>query len=102
MLPSGVKPISLYYYKRNDYTLGVNDDRLLIYCSNKKTYECPMTGGNFTLVSGLEYDNQPIGVCYNYNSKDIIIFSTVTGGMKIYDGETVQVVKEAPAITSSI
>ena len=91
---------SLYYFRRNDYENGVNDDRLIAYATSGKMYTAPASGGELTLIEGLTFNKKPIGVCYNYNSKDVIIFSAEGEGIKIYDGNTVTVVSDCPSVTS--
>lgn len=95
---SGV-PVAIYFYKRNDYENGKFDDRIIIYALDGLLYECSHRGGEFTVINGLSFINQPIGVCYNYNSKDVIIFS---GDRKlfVYDGESVEEISDAPPVTS--
>ena len=90
----------VYFFKNCYYDKGIRDDRILIYCDSGNMYEAPLSGGKFTYVSGLGFKNRPIGVCYNFNSKDVIIFSAEGEGIKIYDGDTVTEVLDAPSITS--
>ena len=98
--PQGERPRTVYFYKRNDYASGKRDDRILVYCNSGAVYEYTIGGSDPVLVNGLEFSVPPKGVCYNYNSKDVIIMSAEGEGLKIYDGETVTSVPDAPSITS--
>lgn len=91
---------SIYYFRHSDYQTGKRDDRIIAYTDSGKTYEVSISGGQFTEISGLTFNNRPIGVCYNYNSTDVIIFSAEDEGIKIYDGNSVTVVSDAPSVTS--
>ena len=91
---------SVYYFRHSDYNTGLRDDKIIAYTDSGNMYEVSLDGGTFTLIQGLTFNNQPIGVCYNYNSTDVIIFSAEGEGIKIYDGNTVTVVSDAPSVTS--
>ncbi len=91
---------AVYYFKHNDYQTGQSDDRILAYANTGDVYGVSVGGGAFEKIEGLSFTKKPIGVCYNYNSKDVIIFSAEGEGMKIYDGETVTAVSGCPSVTS--
>lgn len=97
----GVLPKKLYYYKRYDEEISAYLDCLLIYASDNNFYKMVLgIDEGFSLVSGLAFEKEPSAVTYNYNGKDVIIFS-VGNLSKVYDGETVTSVEDAPGITSS-
>ena len=91
---------AIYFYKRNDYVNGVNDDRIIAYSTSGNMFVVSASGGAYTQIAGLTFTKKPIGVCYNYNSKDVIIFSAEGEGIKIYDGNSVVTVPDAPPVTS--
>lgn len=91
---------AIYFYKRNDYVSGLNDDRIIAYSITGNMFEVSASGGAYTKIEGLNFSKKPIGVCYNYNSKDVIIFSAEGEGIKIYDGNSVVNVPDAPPVTS--
>ena len=99
ILPSATL-LSVYFYKKNDYETGIVDDRVMIFCDDGFIYSCPITGGEFKLIPTLHFYNRPIGLCYNYNSKDVIIFSSDEGYIRIYDGSTTVTRYNMPTITS--
>ena len=98
--PNDEKLASIYYFRHCDYQTGVRDDRIIAYADSGNMYEVPSEGGAFIKIEGLNFNNRPIGVCYNYNSKDVIIFSAENEGIKIYDGVGVTVISDAPSVTS--
>lgn len=89
----------VYFYRRFDPALG-NDDRVIVYCSDKKLYQCSVSGGTFTEIPNVSLADAPESECYNFNGTDVIIFSKSGGGICIYDGVTATVVNDAPIITS--
>ena len=91
---------SVYFFRHNDYINGVNDDRIIAYGTSGDMYSVSASGGEYVKIPGLHFNQKPIGVCYNYNSKDVIIFSAEGEGIKIYDGTTVVNVPDAPSVTS--
>lgn len=100
VLPDNEELVSVYYFKHNDYEMGVSDDRIIAYASSGKVYSVSVSGGKFSVIDGLTFAKKPMGVCYNYNSRDVIIFSAEGEGIKIYDGERVVEVPDAPSVTS--
>ncbi len=98
--PLGEVMEKIYFYRCSDYEKGTRDDRIIAFTTKGNMYSCPLSGGTFTKISGLYFNNQPKGVCYNYNGKDVIIFSAEGEGIKIYDGESVETVYDAPPVTS--
>ncbi len=78
-----------------------SEDNRLIFCSDDGVlYECPVGGGTFTKITSVSFMSPPVGLMYNYNGKNVMIFSKSGGGIYIYDGSTMQTVPEAPEITS--
>ncbi len=104
IIPSYVSGITIkrvYYYKRYDYNLSRFDDRILIYGSDKKMYQCKIYSENYEFeeIAGLEFSSEPNCVCYKFNGDDVIIFSN-KNSFKIYDGLNVTEVEGVPSITS--
>lgn len=93
------KPLKTYFYKRFNAS-GKIDDRVLFYCANKYIYDYNTITSIFKAVSGLRFDSEPKGVCYNFNGEDVMIFSDENGNMKIYDGDNVTSVTGAPSVSS--
>lgn len=90
--------VKFYFYKRSDKIRG-SDDRLLFYsAADGFIYELKESAA--VKINGLSYTEPPVGVCYNYNGTDVVIFSSSKGEMKIYDGSLVTAVDDAPAVTS--
>ncbi|MBR2384493.1 MAG: hypothetical protein IKA99_02675 [Clostridia bacterium] len=91
---------AIYYFRHNDYENGVNADKIIAYGVSGSMYCVPASGGAYQKIPNLSFTKKPIGVCYNYNSKDVIIFSAEGEGIKIYDGVSVVEVPDAPSVTS--
>ncbi len=96
--PSALRKV--YFYKRFHPSTGIADDRIMFWCGDGYIYERLVAGGSLNKISGLYFLNEPVGVCYNYNGEDVIMFSTKSGGLAIYNGETVTVSDTAPGVSS--
>ena len=94
-----MQPEKIYHYRRFGED-GSADDRLLFYCVDKYIYEYSTVNKTYTKIPSLTFASAPEGVCYNFNGEDVIIFSGETGGMKIYDGNVVTEVPDAPTVSS--
>ncbi len=94
------KPLRLYYFKTYNQENQVYENRVLAYFNDGYVYQTLVGKTNeFEKISELNFTKAPASVRYNYNGKNVIIFS---GGedMKIFDGESVEVVSDAPVVTS--
>ncbi len=97
--PTGVTVRKCYLFK--NYDIDENPvHKVLIYCSDKYLYVCPFGGGTFTKLTATTFDSDPAGVPYNYNGKNVMIFSKSGGGICIFDGTKLTIVPDAPEITS--
>lgn len=90
----------LYYFKTYNETNGTYQNRLLVYLSDGYVYQS-VCGANssFTKIERLDFAGAPNAVRYTYNGKNVIIFS-YESSMKIFDGENVELVQNAPVVTS--
>ena len=59
-------PVAIYFYKRNDYISGTFDDRIIIFALDGLLYECPSSGGNFSVINGISFVNRPIGALLTF------------------------------------
>ncbi len=105
LLTQYVVPDEPFLFKRLYLFKGFKDDgsadnRLIFYGTDKYLRECPLDGGTFTKITSVTFDAPPVGLMYNYNGKNVMIFSKSGGGICIYDGTTMSIVPEAPEITS--
>ncbi len=97
----GITPKKLYYYKKYDEAKARFLDYLMIYASDNNIYKSIIgIDEGFTAVSDLNFEKAPFAVIYNYNGNDVIIFS-IENLSKVYDGNSVTIVEDAPGITSS-
>ncbi len=92
-------PISLYFYKRVDEN-GDADDRIMFLGSNGYIFEFSPQDKAVQKIDDLYFTSIPVGVCYNYNGEDVIIFSSISSGLKIYNGQEVVSVPDAPSVSS--
>jgi hypothetical protein len=103
ILPQTVFPKRCYFYKRYDFENLKEDDRLLVYCDDKKIYELKLNNidNEFIEIEGLVFENPPEALNYKYNSEDVIIFSTENEGIKIYSARGYPIeISNTPKITS--
>lgn len=95
-----VYPEKVYYFKTYNETDGCYENRVLIYYGSYIYESKEGNNAPFTQITDLFFPTAPSAVRYTYNGKNVIIFSAEGESMKIYDGESVEVVSDAPAITS--
>lgn len=105
MLTQYVVPEDSFLFKRLYLFKGIKsdgsaDNRLIFYATDKYLYQCPLAGGTFTRITSVTFSSAPVGLMYNYNGKNVMIFSKPGGGICIYDGTRMKTVPEAPEITS--
>ena len=97
---AGVTPERLYYYKRYNETTKVYDEFLMIYGSDHYVYKAAMTDDAFSKMPALNFESAPTAVPYNYDGKDVMIFSCAKN-YRVYNGSTVTLVGDVPQITSA-
>lgn len=96
------KPIKVYYYNRFDLLNSKEDDRLIVYCDNKKIYSLKLNeqDSNFIEIENLIFNEIPSVINYKMYDDDVLIMSTKTDGLYILNGDSITFVDGAPAITS--
>lgn len=104
--PIGKAITKMFVYKRYDTIAKKRDDRLLAYVSSEKVmYECSLIDRVpvWTIVSGLTLVNDNISVVnYTFNKQDLILVGSEGSVLRIYDGNAVTMVNDAPNSTSMI
>ncbi len=98
-LPYNCKAV--WFYKRNNPLNGKCDDRIIVMTKSGDFYVSKAKTQNFTAINSLGFTSVPIGVCYNYNGEDVIIFATEEDGAYLYDGSSVTPITDAPPISSA-
>ncbi len=100
--PNGIKPISLYFFRRYVDMYSDYKDMILAYCDDGIVYRAVIDSPtvNFSPASGLSFSSPPIGINYKKNGKSIILLSTEEDGLFVYDGMMSYKVEGAPNITS--
>ncbi len=100
-LPNGVYPIKIYYYDRYDVSLDKKDERLIVYASDKNFYYLKLNDTDgFIKFEGLTMENAPQGINYNYDGRDVFIFSKDGEGIIIVDSDSYEDVPLTPNINS--
>lgn len=99
VIPEGFIFRRLYLFKGKKED-GSADNRLIFCAGDGYLYECALGGGTFTKITAATFSSPPVGLMYNYNGKNVMIFSKPGGGIYIYDGTNMTLVPEAPEITS--
>ena len=72
--PAGIMIRKCYLFKNYDIKNNPTH-KVLIYCEDKYLYVCPFGGGTFTKLTATTFDSDPVGVPYNYNGRNVMIFS---------------------------
>lgn len=86
------------YHKR---TAGEYDDRLVAQTESGNFYTTTIFEPNdWSKIEGISTNKDVCAVSYNYNDRDILIISGEQIGLKIYDGDTVVSVENAPTFSS--
>lgn len=95
-----VHPKAIYYYKKFNSKVGLYSDYLLVYGTDGNFYKAIIgESEGFEIVENLSFEKKPFAVNYNYAGEDVIIFS-IDGVIKVYNGESVTEVSDAPGVTS--
>ena len=98
---SGVTPLKLYYYKRFDSLLNQNNDRIVVYGSDKRLYYINVGIDTvFKLISANTFSTPPIAINYNFSDEDVLILSFEKEGLYILNDNTLKKVETAPKISS--
>ena len=92
-----IKDVFVYHKRTN----GEYDDRLVVQTDGGDFYVTTIfEPKDWTKIEGLVTNKDVCTVNYNYNDKDILILSGEQIGLRIYDGESVVKVENAPTFSS--
>ncbi|HPG92632.1 MAG TPA: hypothetical protein PK675_04395 [Clostridia bacterium] len=91
-----------WHYKRTDYTTNECDDRIVLFCSNFRLYEVSLTSPSApTAIGTITFSEIPVAVNYKLNDSDVIMFSSPSDSLTVYDGVNLPYqVSTAPKIRS--
>ncbi len=95
-----VYPLNIYHYNRHDSITGENDERYIIYASDKNFYSLSVNKKEMIKIEGLSMDSAPVGLNYNYNGEDVYIFSKDGEGIVIINDTSFTDIVETPNISS--
>ena len=98
----GLQGGSIFYFKKYDFESGKDASKLIYVTPEFKFFYLPLDGSSDSFIPlGLEFSSRPQGICYRLNSVDVIIFSSPTDNMVVWDGVgEPEIVVDAPKITS--
>ncbi|MBQ9782107.1 MAG: hypothetical protein IJW26_02875, partial [Clostridia bacterium] len=100
-LEKGVYPIKIYFYDRYDVELDKKDERLIVYASDKCFYYLKLSESTgFIKFENLTMENAPDGINYNYDGKDVFIFSKDGEGIIIVDKDEYVDIPNTPNVKS--
>lgn len=97
------KIVGIWHFKRYDNAACKNDDKLIFINEELQTYYINFRQDNtdFQRVYSLAFTSIPVAVNYRLNGEDVIIFSSKTDSMVVWDGiNSAYSVLDAPKITS--
>ncbi len=92
--------LGVYFYKRYDQTLEKTVESIIYYCSDKRLYLASVSGGAFTKISDVTFDEKPLAISYDYMDSDVILFASKSGELYFLDNLTLVKIDGAPKITS--
>ncbi len=101
ILEDGVLPIKLYYYKHYDYQNFIDDDRILCYASNGFIYCLKLSNASdgFTKTE-VQFTSQPTAIEYKYNDENVLLMSSFSDKLYVFNGDEISCVDDAPKINS--
>ncbi len=94
-------PKTLYFYRFFDKLSCKNDDRIVVYASDKKLYQIFLKRNNEVKeIIGSNFEISPKCESYNFQGLDTLLFGSDTGDTFILKDETLTLIPDAPKITS--
>ena len=101
-LPTGVTAEQLFVYYRYDRVLNIADNRLIIRSSTGEFYEASISkpSKEFNLIPTIKSQVDVFAINYRYNNEDLIMFCSKNLNLTVYNGSAINVISEAPQITS--
>ena len=92
--------LALYFYKRYDHFLEKMVEKIIYYCSDKHLYSADVTGGTFTKISDVTFDEKPLAINYDYMDSDVMLFASKSGELYYLNDTVLNRIEGAPKITS--
>ncbi len=103
MFESLGKILGVWHFKKYNSKASAREDKLIFINDKLQTFYIDFNQNNksFNRVYSLAFSSLPVAVNYRLNGEDVIIFSSPTDNMVVWDGEnTAYSVLDAPKITS--
>ncbi len=98
VVAEGKKIKKLWYFRRFDFDDNKNDDRVVFLTADNHLYGVGVKGGKVNKITDDAFLQEPTAVNYRLNGKDVLIFCSIADGMKVYDGENLTEIENAPDI----
>lgn len=97
------KILGVWHFRKYNHKTNKNDDKLIFINEKLQSYYININKTNtaFNRVYSLAFTSLPVAVNYRLDGEDVIIFSSPTDNMVVWDGEnTAYTVLDAPKISS--
>ncbi len=92
----------LFVYYRYDRKKNVVDNRLIVRTKSGEFYETSIyrPSNQYKLIENINSIDNVSAINYRYNNSDVILFCSKNMCLKMYDGEKMTTIYDAPRITS--
>ena len=94
----GKKIKKVWYFRRFNSEANRTDDRILFLSYDNHLYGVSTSGGKVEKITETAFCEEPKAVNYRLKGKDVMIFCSAADDMKVYDGNTLTVVENAPKV----
>ncbi len=95
----------VFHYYRYDLESSSRDDKIIFVSSDLKLYYINLYSENITLCSlrNITFTSLPVGVRYRLNGEDVMILSSETDNMVVWNGkDAAYEILDAPKISSMV
>lgn len=99
---NGVQSGSIFYFRKYDFETQKDASKLVYVSPSFNFFYLDIGAGATSFLSlGITFTSSPVAINYRLDSEDVIIFSSPTDNMVVWDGvNEPEVVIDAPKITS--
>ena len=93
---------AIFYFKKFDFDEGKDASKLVLVTPKLNTFYLPLGESDANFVPlGIRFSSLPSAINYRLDSEDVIIFSSPTDNMVVWNGESEpEIIIDAPKITS--
>lgn len=91
----------LYYFENSGFDGGSNQEILLAYATNGKMYVLNLLESEPIFIeSEVSFKSAPNAVIYNNSGDNVMLLSTFSDALYVYDGTTFKLIEDAPKLSS--